>query len=286
MFDINLIAHPLRGTPFGAALDLCLILAAVCIPAAILTRDYSWVDRLWSLCPPVYCLIVAAELDFASPRVNLMTLLVVLWSARLTFHGLRKGVFRPGHEDYRWIAVREKLGPIRFQLLNLTFISFGQMLLIWWFTSPVHQAAAWSETPLGWLDFLTATLFLVLFVGEAVADEQMWRFQQDKKRRIAAGEDVAQPFITTGLFRYCRHPNYFCELGMWWVFYLFAVAASGEGLHWTGLGFILLTALLISSMRLTESISASKYPAYRDYQASTPALIPGVRLRRTYHSPT
>ncbi|WP_419165628.1 DUF1295 domain-containing protein [Candidatus Palauibacter sp.] len=278
---MNLIPHPLTGTPFGTALDLCLILAALAWLVSVLTRDYSWVDRLWTLCPPVYCVMVAAALDFGSRRVNLMTLLIVLWAARLTFNAVRKGAFRPGHVDYRWIAVREKLGPVRFQLLNVTFVSFGQMLLIWLFTSPVHQAAQWNETPLGWLDFTAAALFLALFVGEAVADEQMWRFQQDKKRRIAAGEEVAQPFMTSGLFRYCRHPNYFCELGMWWVLYLFAVSASGEWIHWTGLGFILLTALLIPSMRLTESISAEKYPAYREYQASTPALIPGLELGKT-----
>ena len=280
MFDINLIAHPLAGTPFGTALDLCLILAALGWLWGTVRREYSWIDRVWSLCPPLFCLIVAAAADFASPRVNLMTALVVLWSARLTFNSARKGVYRPGGEDYRWAVVREKMGPVALQVVNLTFISFGQMLLVWLFTSPIHQASVWAETPLGWLDFLAAALFLVLFVGEAVADQQMWRFQQDKKRRIAAGEDVAQPFITSGLFRYCRHPNFFCELGMWWVFYLFAVSASGQWLHWTGLGFILLTALFIPSTRLTETISASKYPGYRDYQATTPALIPGLRLGR------
>lgn len=280
MFEINLIAHPLAGTPFGTALDLCLILAAVVWLLGTVTREYSWIDRLWSICPGVYCLIVAAGTDFASPRVNLMTALVVLWGARLTFNFARKGGYQPGGEDYRWTAVRERTGPFAMQVMNLTFISFGQMLLIWLFTSPIHQAGVWIAAPLGWLDYATAAVFLVLFAGETVADEQMWRFQQDKKRRIAAGEEVTRPFLTSGLYRYSRHPNYFCELGMWWVFYLFGVAASGVWLHWTGLGFILLTALLIPSMRLTEKISASKYPAYRDYQATTPALIPGLRLGR------
>ncbi len=71
MPDINLIPHPLTGTPFGAALDLCVILAALCWLAAVVTREYSWVDRLWSICPPVFCLIVAAGADFQSARVNL-----------------------------------------------------------------------------------------------------------------------------------------------------------------------------------------------------------------------
>ncbi|MCY3621062.1 MAG: DUF1295 domain-containing protein [Gammaproteobacteria bacterium] len=80
--------------------------------------------------------------------------------------------------------------------------------------------------------------------------------------------------MTTGLFRYCRHPNFACEIGMWWIFYVFAVAASGAWLHWTALGFIALTAQFIPAMRMGESISVAKYPGYRDYQGTTPALIP------------
>lgn len=278
MPNINFIPHPLVGTPMGAALDLCVILAALCWLAAVLTREYSWVDRLWSLCPPIYCLIVAFANDFGSTRVNLMTALAVLWGARLTFNFVRKGGYQKGGEDYRWATVRERYGPIGIQIMNITFIAPGQMLLIWWFTSPVHAAWEAGDTPLNGLDFLAAALFLLFLIVETVADEQMWAFQQDKRRRIADGEDVAQPFMNTGLFRYSRHPNYLCELGMWWVFYLFAVAASGQWIHWTGAGFVALTALFVGSIRLSESISAQKYPSYRDYQASVPCIIPGLRL--------
>lgn len=277
MPNINFIPHPLVGTPMGAALDLCVILAVLCWLAAVVTREYSWVDRLWSLCPPIYCLIVAFANDFGSTRVNLMTALAVLWGARLTFNFVRKGGYQKGGEDYRWATVRERYGPIGIQVMNITFIAPGQMLLIWWFTSPVHAAWEAGDTPLNGLDFLAAALFLLFLIVETVADEQMWAFQQDKNRRIADGEDVAQPFMNTGLFRYSRHPNYLCELGMWWVFFLFAVAASGKWIHWTGAGFVALTALFVGSIRLSESISAQKYPSYRDYQASVPCIIPGLR---------
>ncbi len=278
MPNINFIPHPLVGTPMGAALDLCVILAVLCWLAAVVTREYSWVDRLWSLCPPIYCLIVAFDNDFGSTRVNLMTALAVLWGARLTFNFVRKGGYQKGGEDYRWATVRERYGPIGIQIMNITFIAPGQMLLIWWFTSPVHAAWEAGDTALNGLDFLAAALFLLFLIVETVADEQMWAFQQDNKRRIADGEDVAQPFMNTGLFRYSRHPNYLCELGMWWVFYLFAVAASGQWIHWTGAGFVALTALFVGSIRLSESISVQKYPSYRDYQASVPCIVPGLRL--------
>ena len=156
----------------------------------------------------------------------------------------------------------------------MVFVAAGQMLLIWLFTAPIHQAWAFQDAPLNALDVTATVLFAAFLVGETVADEQMWRFQQDKTRRVEAGETVAQPFMTAGLFQYCRHPNYLCEMGMWVVFYLFAVAASGAWIHWSGLGFLLLLALFAGSIPLGERISVERYPSYRDYQATTRCLVP------------
>lgn len=274
MFGLDFIPNPLEGAPFGTALEVCLIIAFVAWFLSVVTRESSWIDRLWSLSPPLFCLIVAFATDFQWARVNVMTLLVVLWGARLTFNFARKGGYWKGGEDYRWAHVRERMSPAAFQVLNITFVHPAQMVLLWLFTSPVHRAWEFGDAPLGGLDFLAAGLFFVLLIGQTVADNQQWNFHQDKKRRIAAGEDVEQPFLTTGLFRFSRHPNYFCEIAMWCVFYLFSVAASGQWLHWTGLGCIGLILLFIPSLRMTEELSAAKYPAYSDYQATTSVLIP------------
>jgi steroid 5-alpha reductase family enzyme len=63
------------------------------------------------------------------------------------------------------------------------------------------------------------------------------------------------------------------------VFYLFAVAASGQWMHWTGLGFVCVTLQIVGSIPLTEKLSVAKYPDYRAYQVSTPVLVPFLRSR-------
>ena len=146
VFDF--VSHPLSATPYGAALELCLILAALCWLLSVITREYSWVDRIWPICPPIYGLMVAANADFVSPRLNLMATLVTLWGARLTFNCARKGGFAKGGEDYRWVAMREKLSPAGFQVLNLAFIAPGQMLIVWLFAAPIHQATTPRLIPL------------------------------------------------------------------------------------------------------------------------------------------
>ncbi|MYC68298.1 MAG: DUF1295 domain-containing protein [Acidobacteriia bacterium] len=279
MPGLDLFSHPLSGQPYGSALELCLVLVVLAWVVTLVTGDCcEWMDRLWSLCPPVYCLLVAIAGGFDVARVNLMTALVILWGARLTYNFARKGGFRKGGADYRWGVVKERIGPTKFLWLNIAFVAPSQLLIVWLFTSPVHQAWVWRDQPLGWLDGASAVLFLVCFGGEFIGDEQMWKFQQDKKRRIAAGQEVVQPFIVTGLFRYARHPSYLCEIGIWFAFYLFAVSASGEWFHWTGLGAVVLAAQFIGVIRMTEAISAGKYPAYAEYRARTPIVpLPGLR---------
>ena len=275
---MNFIPHPLDGTPIGHAFDLAIILSLACWSLSIITRDYSWVDRIWSVCPAIYCLIVAAASDFSSTRLNIMTLLVLAWGVRLTCNLARKGGYQVGSEDYRWKVMQERLGPVKFQLLNATFIAPGQMLVVWLFTSPVHQAWLGQDQSLNFIDFLAIFPFVFLLIMEATGDNQMWTFQQHKKRSIEAGEPVKQPYITHGLFKYCRHPSFFCEMGMWYVFYLFGVASTGQWIHWSGLGLVSLTLVFLGSTRLTESISLARYPSYRNYQASTPRLIPFTRI--------
>ena len=95
--------------------------------------------------------------------------------------------------------------------------------------------------------------------------------------RRPSGRRVAPPqpgFLQTGLFRVSRHPNFFFEQAQWWVFYGFAVAATGVWLHWTIAGAVLLSALFVGSTVFTESISRAKYPDYDDYRMRTSPIVP------------
>ena len=121
---------------------------------------------------------------------------------------------------------------------------------------------------------LSTVAFLGFLAGETIADNQQWRFHEEKQRRRAANEPIDEPFLTRGLFAYSRHPNFFCEISMWWCMYAFAVAATGAPLHWTIIGAATLTALFQGSTTMTESLTRAKYPSYAEYQRTTSRLIP------------
>jgi len=261
----------------GPLVDLVWALVGVillCWGLSVVTREYSWVDRLWSILPPAYVGFLAWDAGFASPRVNLMLGLSLAWGVRLTFNFWRKGGYEKGGEDYRWAILRERLGPVGFQVFNATFIAPYQMFLVWLIAMPAYTAWQHRDAPLGVADWALAVVFLVLLGVEFVADQQQWDFQRAKAAKVAAGEPVSQRFANTGLWAMSRHPNFFAEMGQWWVFYGFAVAASGQWLNWTVLGAALLTLLFDGSTRFTESITLSKYPEYAAYQRTTSRWIP------------
>lgn len=257
------------------ALFVVVLAAAVvslaCWIASLVTRDTSWVDRLWSVAPVGYVWVFAGFAGLADVRLNVMAILVSLWGARLTFNFARKGGYS-GVEDYRWAILRERMPPFAFQLFNLFFIVLFQNLLLVLITLPALTALE-NPRPFGIVDGILAGAFLAFLLGETIADEQQWRFQ--RARKIAADSGVAghPRFRTSGLFASSRHPNFFFEQAQWWTIGLFGVVAAGS-ITWTVSGALLLSALFVGSTIFTESITRSKYPEYAEYQARVSPIIP------------
>lgn len=256
-------------------LGLVWLIAGVIIAgtwlASVLTRDSSWVDRIWSIVPVAYLWVFAATSGWDA-RVVLMAVLVNLWGIRLTYNFARKGGYS-GVEDYRWPILRARMRPWQYQVFQLLFISGYQNVLLVLITLPAWTAGR-HERPLGGWDWLLAVLFLLLLTGETVADQQQWEFHQRKRAARDAGQPIGIGFLSSGLFRYSRHPNLFFEQLQWWVVFGFAVVAAGSPWQPTVLGAVLLTLLIIGSTLFTESLSAAKYPEYANYRRRTSMLIP------------
>jgi steroid 5-alpha reductase family enzyme len=248
-----------------------------------LTRNNSQVDKLWSIVPAPYAWYMTWK-GGMDERMVLMSVLVTIWAARLTYNFARRGgyswKFWEGEEDYRWEVLRQRPGfknPFVWLLFNLFFICFYQNTLIFLFTLPVLSGLTENAAPLGAWDYVLAAVYVGLVIMEYIADQQQFDFQTEKYRRINAGEplgEYADGFVQTGLWSKMRHPNYFAEQSIWVVFYLFSVAATGEWLNWTMAGAVLLIILFKGSSDFSEEISAKKYPAYKDYQKRVARFIP------------
>jgi steroid 5-alpha reductase family enzyme len=251
----------------------CIAAIAACWLLSVLTREYSWVDRLWSVMPPLYAIWFAWS-SGGDPRTCAMAVLATLWGVRLTYNFARKGGYRKGGEDYRWVELRTRMSPLAFQVFNLLFTAGFQHLLVFAITLPAVVAASHPGKPFGAIDLALCALFLLFLVGETIADQQQWTFHQRKKARRERGEQVSQGFLSQGLFAYSRHPNFFCEQAQWWVFYALGAWAAGAWLNYTVWGPLLLSALFHGSTNFTEELSLRKYPDYAGYQRRVSRLIP------------
>jgi steroid 5-alpha reductase family enzyme len=272
----------MTGTDASIALQVCLVICAAAAVTtwllAVLTREYSWVDRAWSLLPPGYLWVFAIADGFADARLVLLAVLGTLWGARLTANFARKGGYRPGGEDYRWAALRRRLSRRQFAAVNLVFIAGYQNLLLLLLALPAWTVAEQPWRPLGAAEVVLAVAFVACLAGESVADQQQWTFQQH--RRMLRARGAADPgFVQDGLFRFSRHPNYFFEIAQWWLIAGFGMVAAGTALQVGSLGALLLTLLFLGSIALTESISMERHAGYADYRRRVWPLVPWLPKR-------
>jgi steroid 5-alpha reductase family enzyme len=183
---------------------------------ALLKKDNSVVDIAWG---PGF-VGVALVSFFWEPgfeaRHVLITALVLVWAARLALHIYLRNKGRGEDSRYaqwrrtwgRWFVLRSFFQIFMLQGIFLLLISYPVVL--------VNFSAAEGLSP---LDFAGALVWLGGFFFEAFGDYQLKKFKQKAENRAR--------IITTGLWKYTRHPNYFGEATQWWGIFLIALSVPG-----------------------------------------------------------
>ncbi|KAI1469357.1 DUF1295-domain-containing protein [Daldinia caldariorum] len=282
--------------PFISGLAFSIFLGVIFLVVSEINRNYSQVDRMWSLLPTIYHAHFAAWSHLnhlPSRRVDLILLWSAIWSARLTFNYFRKGGYNVGSEDYRWEIIRSKVHPVLFFLFNITFISFIQSILLFLLAAPTYIILLTSnfELEVTAADLAFTTIQIGLIVSEWFSDQQQWDYQSAKKEyqqtaKVPRGcgftqEELDRGFITSGLWAFCRHPNFAAEQTIWLTLYQWSCYASKTFYSWAGLGPLFLMMIFQGSTWLTELISSGKYPEYKYYQQRVGALIPSFTSYKT-----
>jgi steroid 5-alpha reductase family enzyme len=223
------------------------------------------VDIVWG---PGFALIAWLEWLQATPSHLSATLIlkaVTIWAVRLGAHLFARHKLSKV-EDPRYAAMRAA-DPARFWWQSIYKVFLLQAVILWMLALPIHLAMT-ADNP-GWPGWLTV-LGLVLFTGgfmlEAVADRALLHFRRAPSNR--------GKLITTGVFAWSRHPNYFGECALWFGIGLMAWDASGSPLAL--LGPVALTALIVkvSGIPLLEDHLRRTRPEFAAYEARTSAFIP------------
>jgi steroid 5-alpha reductase family enzyme len=143
-------------------------------------------------------------------------------------------------EDYRWAVLRSQLPVWFFQFTNLTFVSIIQNILLIFLGIPAFIAVVLQpHSDLSTSDYALAFIALSILSLEFTADNQQYAFQTYKHAYLShmKGEkdvspylekkqwplarlewtpsDARRGFVTKGLWRFSRHPNFACEQSFW-----------------------------------------------------------------------
>jgi steroid 5-alpha reductase family enzyme len=251
------------GVPvFALCGAVCFALNWLAFVPSLVARTERYYDLTGSL---TYLLVVALALAFGNraARSLLLGLLVAAWALRLGSF-LFTRILREG-ADRRFDAL--KTDPARF-LLAWTLQG------LWVFLTASAALAAMttaSPAPLDAPAALGAAVWAAGFAIEVIADRQKAAFRADPANR--------DRFITSGLWAWSRHPNYFGEILLWTGVALAALPAlSGWSLATlVSPPFVYVLLSRVSGIPLLEARSDAKWgpePAYQAYKARTPVLWP------------
>jgi hypothetical protein len=119
-----------------------------------------------------------------------------------------------------------------------------------------------------------------LFHTDGDTDYHAAKAEYQRTAKVPRGwkrEDLDRGFNTTGLWAYCRHPNFTAEQTIWFILYQWSCYATKVLYTWTGVGSLCLMLLFQGSTRLTEKITAGKYLEYKYYQEQVGMQIPSLK---------
>ncbi len=239
------------------------------IPASIgkTERFYDIVGGLTFLTVVGFSLWAGAQSEPPSPRELMISILVVIWSLRLSSF-LYFRIHRTG-KDGRFDKL--KTSPIRF-LVPWTLQGLWVFLTL--IVVIVINSQSGPAPALGIWDGLGLSIWLLGFGIEVVADQQKTVFNRDAQNK--------RKWIDSGLWSYSRHPNYFGEILLWTGIALFGFSCfTGlERVAWISPLFIYVLLTNVSGIPILDKRALEKWgddEEYQNYRIRTPALLPRLR---------
>ena len=208
----------------------------------------------------VVALILSDDLDVRAWIVGLM---VVVWALRLgTF--LFRRVRRDGR-DGRFDEI--KVNPLRF-FMTWTLQGLWVLLTV---ACALAIITSQERQEIRWIAIVGIAVWVAGFAIEAVSDRQKSAFKRDPENKGR--------FISSGLWAWSRHPNYFGEIVLWTGIAIIALPVL-SGWRWVTLispFFVTLLLTRVSGLPMLERRAEERWGADQDYQRyvdKTPVLIP------------
>ena len=228
------------------------------------TENNSIADVFWGagfIVITAFSLWLAPDIDL---RKIVIAVLILLWGLRLTIHIYQRN--RGREEDFRYRQLRESRRHFRIRSFFQVFMVQGLFMYI--VSSPVWFINSRPEEALNTTDTVGLIVFGIGFFIEAVADMQLAFWKQNP---LCQGK-----LITTGLWRWSRHTNYFGEALVWWGVWFYTLELP---LGWvTVISPVTITLMLRfgSGVPLLEK-RLRQHPDWDAYARKTAPFVPFIK---------
>lgn len=248
--------------PFYLSVIVAIVVNGLFFAYAARKKTDVVTDLSYSLSFALVSLFILVFNRSAGLVALLPAVLTIIWAARLGAYLFTR--INMTKVDHRFDDMRNV--PLKFA--NFWILQAVAVVLI---LLPVAASVAVPEVPrvFGIFELLGLLMWLKGFYFEVVADAQKSAFKNAGKPGV----------ITSGLWRYSRHPNYFGETLLWWGLFVYLIPVLSGTLWLTILGPVFITVLLlfVSGIPLLEKSAEKKYgddPAYQEYKRRTSLFVP------------
>jgi steroid 5-alpha reductase family enzyme len=225
-------------------------------------KNNSIVDVGWGLGFVFTNLVLIINSVKIMPSMLILSLMILIWGMRLSFYIYLRNAGKP--EDYRYANWRKEWG-IRQPWIAFYKIFMLQGAIMWVVALPVILVFKRHKEFPGIFGFIGLVIFLIGLFMEGIADSQMKRFKSDHSNK--------GKIITSGLWKFTRHPNYFGEALLWWGIGIYGFSVSGYWFSFISPLLITLMLRYVSGVPMLEEKYKNRVD-FREYASKTSVFIP------------
>lgn len=247
---------------FASAALAVFVFYVVLYVVSLVKQNNTVADIGWGIGFIIAALVVLWRQDVVTIRQVVVTSLVLVWGVRLSLHVWLRS--RSKGEDWRYKQWRKQWKE-HWVIRSFFQVYVLQSAMLMVIAVPVLFVNTFGGPGWGVLDIVGLVVWIGGFAWEVIGDHQLARFKEKTSNRGR--------ILTTGLWQYSRHPNYFGEALMWWGIWIISLSVPGGWQTVVGPLLIMFLLLRVSGLTLMEK-HFSANPEYLAYQKRTSAFFP------------
>lgn len=231
-------------------------------------KNSSIYDPYWSVAPVVIYLAYMLARDCFNPYTIIFLIIVVFWSVRLTLNWVF-GFKNLSIQDWRYQGFKEKHPKVYF-LINLFGIHLFPTAMVFIGMLPgfffIEKA---MSSQLNFSFILSCLVMVLAVIIEMVADIQMSKFRRNPSNKGLV--------MSSGLWKYSRHPNYLGEILFWvgtWLAYFGSEADFMKAMITGSSPMLMFCMFVFISIPMLEKRQLKNKPYYKEYMEYSNMLLP------------